>query len=240
MTDPGGRVARVIGWRWSIALLLLIVVFGTAHRASAQTPDSGDGMNVAGLVIDYGEGRRSYAVIPFRESSVSGIELLRRSGLTLVSVPFGGLGEGVCSIGTTGCDVATCRRRLCQSADRESPFWQYLRQDDDGTWAPAALGATQAVVSDGDIDAWIWSGTPPTLPRTDIGSLREQLRVPPEWPSGGSDVPRAIVRTDAVAISAEEDATWRRRAPGLAVIAGVGCVGWLMVRRTRRSRPSVQ
>ena len=33
-----------------------------------------------------------------------------------------------------GCDVSACRRTLCQDGDRESPFWQFLELEDDGTW----------------------------------------------------------------------------------------------------------
>lgn len=239
MTDSGGPGARAIGWQGLILLLLVVLTSWQVQGGSAQTLETGDGVHVAGLVIDYGDGHRSYAVVPFTEPSVSGIELLRRSGLTLVSVPFGGLGEGVCSIESTGCDVATCRRRLCQSADRESPFWQYLRQGDDGSWAPAALGATQARVEDGDVDAWVWSGAPPSLPLTDIESLRERLSVPSDWPSGGTGVSEPIVRTHGGASGAvpNEGTTWRQVVPGLAMIAGVGGAGWFMVRRTQRSRP---
>lgn len=206
---------------------------------SAQTPEIGSGLSVGGLVIDYGDGRRSYAVVPFTEPSISGIEFLERSGLTLVTVPFGGLGEGVCSIESTGCDVGDCRTRLCQSADRESPFWQYLRQGADGSWAPAMLGASQARVEDGDVDAWIWSGKPPDLPPMTIGSLRDRLRVPDEWSwsSNGGGILEPIVLTEGgVAAAEDDDATWRQVVPGLAVIAGVGGVGWVIVRRTRRSR----
>ena len=239
MTISGGPGFRAIGRRRVTPLLLLALLSWAVQGGSAQTPVIDDRANVAGLVVDYGNGQRSYAVVPFTEPSITGIELLRRSGLPLVSVPFGGLGEGVCSIQSTGCDVATCRRRLCQSADRESPFWQYLRQGDDGSWAPAALGATQARVEDGDVDAWVWIGTPPRLPPTDIGSLRERLNVPSGWPSDGTGVPEPIVRTDggSTAVGPDEDATWRQVVPGLAVIAGVGGVGWYMTKRTRRSRP---
>lgn len=242
MTDSGGPGSRAIGWQRLILLLLVVLISWQVQGGSAQTPETGDGVHVAGLVIDYGDGRRSYAVVSFAEPFMSGIELLRRSGLPLVSVPFGGLGEGVCSIESTGCDVATCRRRLCQSADRESPFWQYLRQGDDGSWAAAALGATQARVEDGDVDAWVWSGTPPNLPPMNVESMREQLDVPSDWPSRGIGVSEAIVRTDGggAAVSPNEGATWRQAAPGLVVIAGVGGVGWFILRRTRRSRPRVR
>ncbi|MDQ3541865.1 MAG: hypothetical protein M3440_14385, partial [Chloroflexota bacterium] len=86
---------------------------------------------------------------------------------------------------------------------------------------------------------WIWSGKPPDLPPMTIGSLRDRLRVPDEWSwsSNGGGIPEPIVLTEGgVAAAEDDDATWRQVAPGLAVIAGVGGVGWVIVRRTRRSR----
>ena len=46
--------------------------------------------NVAGLIVDYGDGRISYAVIPFDEDEINGLDLLNRSGLDVVTVGFGG------------------------------------------------------------------------------------------------------------------------------------------------------
>ncbi len=173
--------------------------------------------------------------MPFTEESLSGIELLRRSGLTLVTVPFGGLGEGVCSIESTGCGIGDCRARMCQSADRESPFCQYLRQGDDGSWAPVALGASQAEVRDGDVDAWVWTGTPPDLPTTSVASLRTYLDVPSDWQAAAGGPPEPIVLTEGSPQGADTDAVgWRQVIPGVAVIAGVGLMGWVLVRRTRR------
>lgn len=215
-------------------LVLLILVACMTSGASAQTPEGEPEVNVAGVVIDYGDGRRSYAVVPFSEESLSGIELLRRSGLTLVTVPFGALGEGVCSIESTGCDPGVCRTRMCQSADRESPFWQYVRQTDDGTWAPAALGAAQATVEDGDVDAWVWTGTAPELPPISIESLRDRLDVPSGWEtSGGLPEPVVLTEGDLPAVD-NDDVGWRQMLPGLAVIVGVGVLGSVMIGWTRR------
>lgn len=229
-SEPGTIRGQALRW-----LVLLVLATGLAAGASAQTPEGEGQLNVAGLVIDYGDGRMSYAVVPFTEESLSGIELLRRSGLALLTVPFGGLGVGVCSIESTGCDLRACRTRMCQSADRESPFWQYVRQGDDGTWAPATLGATQARVENGDVDAWAWTGTDPELPPINVSSLRDRLQVPADWQTSGGALPDPIVLTEGGFPAAESgDVGWRQVIPGLAVIAGVGVLGTVMVVRTRR------
>ncbi|HEV2065723.1 MAG TPA: hypothetical protein VGR08_02725 [Thermomicrobiales bacterium] len=216
---------------------MLAAVLG--QGATAQTPEATDHINVAGLMIDYGDGRVSYALVAFTEESLSGVELLRRSGLPIVTVPFGGLGEGVCSIDAVGCDPGACRRRLCQSADRESPFWQYLRQAEGGSWSPAVLGASHADVDDGDVDAWSWSGTPPDLPPMSVTSMRDLLGVQPGWASGGAGLPDPVTMTQGEPPGGNSDQrSWRDLAPGMALIAGIGMAGWVMIRRTRHRSPA--
>src|SRR5690554_6522959 len=97
-----------------IAMLAVCVLVALSiGQASAQEA------NVAGLIIDYGDGRMSYALVPFEEEQINGVDLLDRSGLDIVSVGFGGMGDAVCQIDDTGCSVDDCRTRMCQSSDRE-------------------------------------------------------------------------------------------------------------------------
>lgn len=219
--------------RWLTWALIAYLAVAIGDVGIAQAPPA---YASAGLIVDYGDGRISYAIVPFEEQSISGIDMLRRSGLDLVTVPFGGLGVGVCAIGSTGCDPGACRTRLCQSADRESPFWQFVRQGDDGTWAPAALGASQARVEDGDVDAWVWTGTPPELPTVTMASLRDRLSAPAAWPAGDAD-PQPLVLTEGGVPEPDGREAWRELVPGLAVIAAVAMTGALLLRRTRRTPP---
>ena len=80
-----------------------------------------DGIHHAGLVVRDAEGRITYAWVPFTEEEINGIELLRRSGIPVVTVGFGVLGEGVCSIAWQGCGVAECRRNVCQGSPPTLP-----------------------------------------------------------------------------------------------------------------------
>ena len=120
----------------------------------------------AGLVVRDAEGRMTYAWVPFAEEEIDGIDLLRRSGIPVVTVGFGALGDGVCSIAGQGCGVAECRRTVCQSSAADAPYWQYFQQDpsDPAIWTWQPLGASNSTVEDGDIFGWSWTADDPALP----------------------------------------------------------------------------
>jgi hypothetical protein len=150
--------------RLLIGLLLLSAVFG-GRPANAQAP-----VTYAGIVVHPGDGTVTYAYVPLDES-VSGIELLRRSGISLVTVGFGGLGEGVCQIEETGCDVGPCRVRLCQTGDRSSPYWRYFQQDDSGEWVASPLGGSATKIAPGEIDGWSWTPDEASLPGVQLSDI---------------------------------------------------------------------
>jgi len=120
----------------------------------------------AGLVVRDAEGRMTYAWVPFAEEAIDGIDLLRRSGIPVVTVGFGALGDGVCSIGGQGCSVADCRRTVCQGSTADAPYWQYFAQDpvDPAVWTWQPLGASSSTVEDGDVFGWSWTAGDPGLP----------------------------------------------------------------------------
>jgi hypothetical protein len=120
----------------------------------------------AGLVVRDAEGRMTYAWVPFAEEEIDGIDLLRRSGLPVVTVGFGALGDGVCSIAGQGCGVAECRRTVCQGSAADAPYWQYFAQDpvDPAVWTWQPLGASSSRVEDGDVFGWSWTAGNPALP----------------------------------------------------------------------------
>src|SRR5207247_9088948 len=125
----------------------------------------------AGLVVRHGDGRIIYAYVAFPEASISGVELLRRSGISLVTIGFGGLGEGVCTIDDEGCPASDCRKRVCQGSGEDAPFWQYFRQRTLGDWVALALAASATQVRDGDVDGWSWTGHDPALPALTIDDV---------------------------------------------------------------------
>jgi hypothetical protein len=171
--SAGGLTAstRIRGRRAIIATLLAaFLAIGSPLLASGQSETA----NRAGIYIDFGNGDQTMVVVPFSQASLSSIELLKRSELPILTVQFGSLGDAVCMIEETGCDVSACRRTLCQEGDRNAPFWQFMQQPEGGDWTVSPLGASNARVEDGTIDAWIWTGETPDPPELSMDQLVEQ------------------------------------------------------------------
>jgi hypothetical protein len=161
--------------RAAIALTLLTIVLLVASVTGR--PVAGQELNHAGLVVRHGDGRITYAVVAFSEESISGIELIKRSGISVVTVSFGGLGEGVCSLESEGCPASECRQRVCQGPGGESPYWRYFRQAAPGNWQALALGASATKVRDGDIDGWSWTPEEANLPPVMMDDLLRTLGI---------------------------------------------------------------
>lgn len=153
-------------WQW-VRLWLLISLAVLLAALRLQPPStSADELNHAGLIIRDAEGRLTYAWVPFSEDEISGVELLRASGIPIVTVGFGALGEAVCSIDGQGCGMSECRRNVCQASAADAPYWQYFQQDPEhpAVWRWLALGASASKVHDGDVYGWSWTAGEPGLP----------------------------------------------------------------------------
>lgn len=126
--------------------LFLILAISTAAGLSAQEP------NKAAVVVRLGEEQVTSLCVSFSEESLSGMDLLRRSGLA-VENKVEGMGSLVCSIENTGCPADDC---FCQcSGGDECTYWSYWRYQEEG-WTYARVGATQTKVGNGGIDGWSW------------------------------------------------------------------------------------
>ncbi len=146
-------------------LLSLAVLLAALLLHPAPTLADGE-LHHAGLIVRDGEGRITYAWVPFPEEEIDGVQLLERSGIPVVTVNFGALGEGVCSIAGQGCGVTECRRNVCQASAADAPYWQYFQQNDDdpGIWTWQVLGPSAAKVEDGEVFGWSWTADEPALP----------------------------------------------------------------------------
>lgn len=152
------RKILVIGPAFATALILLtgwIVVPGSSAGPSNQ----------AGLVVAFGDGTYITRCVTFSEPSISGYEVLARSGLDVVSA------EGmICDIeGESGCSPDNC---LCSPTSYWS-YWHLL----EGAWTYSNVGANAYQVSDGDVEGWRWGAgeAPPVVLFDDICSLPAEV-----------------------------------------------------------------
>ena len=104
--------------------------------------------NRAGLVVQFAEGQVATACVRFSEASLTGYDLLVRSGLLVTSLTDPSLGTAVCGIENTGCPADDC---FCAMPS----YWAYWEQGPSG-WAYAVTGAAQSQVVNGNVNAWSW------------------------------------------------------------------------------------
>jgi hypothetical protein len=187
------RIALIIA-----SLAILMIPCPVAAQAQAQDGTAtaeNPNLNHAGLVIRHGDGRLTYAFVAFAEDEVSGIELLRRTGIEQVTIPFGGLGEGVCAIEGEGCPASECRRRVCQASGADAPYWRYFGLGEHGEWQPFALGASSTEVRDGDVHGWSWTAEDPGLPAVTLADVARLAGAPPDGAPATGDGRAAFVLT---------------------------------------------
>ncbi|RIK45643.1 MAG: hypothetical protein DCC57_16350 [Chloroflexi bacterium] len=126
------------------ALLVALLGTGTLY---AQTP------NRAGLVVVHGDGSVIRRCVEFDGESISGYELLERSGLDL-RMEVSGMGPTICAIDQEGCGAG--EHCFCRCLSSPCEYWSYWRLEDGG-WRYASVGAGNTQVSDGMVEAWVWS-----------------------------------------------------------------------------------
>ncbi len=146
------RIAFLIG------ILVIVTALGMAS-ATAQAPG-----NRAALVVRYRDGSTAALCVPFSEASITGEELLRRSGLNAVIDTSSGEGV-VCSINGSGCAFPQ-EACFCQCFGAQCEYWAYYHWVN-GQWEYSSVGASLYDVANGALEGWSWgpgnfsSGTEP-------------------------------------------------------------------------------
>jgi hypothetical protein len=218
----------------AVSVVALLLVFALFPPVAVESQS----LNHAGLVIRHSDRRLIYAYIAFAEDEISGVELLRRSGISLVTVGFGGLGEGVCTIDGEGCPASDCRTRVCQGSGSDAPFWQYFRQRSPGNWQPLSLGASSTKVRDGDIDGWSWTPRDANIPPLTMDDLVHLAEVTTATDDAGGE-PTPAVKTvfppghvgTADSDGAQDVATYLA---GIGAVLVVGGAAVVAIRRRRQ------
>ncbi len=141
-------------------LLTALCLLAGATVASAQGVD-----HRAGLVIRYGDGSVQTKCVSFSEPSITGEDLLQRSGLAVTLDYNAGIGGAICSINNQGCafPIADC---FCQCNGLQCEYWAYYHRTGDG-WQYSQVGSSTYQVTDHALEGWSWgsgnfsSGTEP-------------------------------------------------------------------------------
>jgi len=231
-------------------LLVLLIALPALTRSSADAGrerGEGDGPHHAGLVVRHGDGRVVTACVSFSEPTITGEELLIRSGLSLATAPFGGLGAAVCALDGEGCrppgQGCFCH---CQSLGEKCTYWVYSHLGDDGRWQGAASGASAYTVHDGAVDGWTWGGDValPALTLADVCSAPATATAAPSPVTvtplpGATATPMSLVFTPSPSPSSDRGEAssppWSAYAAfvllGLVLVGGLS---WLLGRQRGR------
>lgn len=133
--------------------LILALSCWLALASITQTSARADGPNQVGLVVDFGNGSLTTRCIAFEEAEISGYDVLRRSGLSLVVQEVSGMGVTICDIeGTSECSASNC---FCQCQGMDCLYWRYYYLSND-SWQYAPMGAAARTVGHGDVEGWAW------------------------------------------------------------------------------------
>lgn len=122
---------------------------GASPRVTGTPDATGGGTNRAGVVVRSRDGGLDEYCVAFGEETITGVDLLERSGAD-AEMQTSKLGTSVCRIDGTGCASGDC---FCDYPT----FWGYWTFDDaKKEWTFAQAGAMERVVRDGSVDAWVW------------------------------------------------------------------------------------
>ncbi len=221
------------------AAVLGSVVPGPSAAAPSRAPAQPE-RHLAGVVVDLGGGDVRAACVDLGGTERSGIELLRRSGLDVVTEDDA-VGTRVCRIASTGCDfpVEPCWCR-CQVLGADCTYWSYNTLAGGG-WVYARLGPLARTVRHGDVDGWAWgrgsvtAGAQPPV-RTFEEVCADALAPTPAPPSPAAPLPSSTTgaappafatatgapRATARATEARAKATATAGRPAATPIGGAG------------------
>lgn len=102
----------------------------------------------AGLAIFYGGDTFFTKCISFTEESITGLDLLKSSGLSVETATNPTQGTAICKIDDTGSPSSDCFSSM-------PDYWSYWQMGNNG-WEYSATGSDKSKVVDGTVNAWYW------------------------------------------------------------------------------------
>ena len=136
-----------------LSLALWLALATGLQTACVPLRARAEGPHQAGLLVDFGQGRVFTTCVTFSEDQLSGVEILRRSGLEIV-VEHSGIGQAVCKIGDVGCNYPASHC-FCECLRTPCNYWSYWYLAE-GVWVYSGMGGSDRLVTDGQVDAWVW------------------------------------------------------------------------------------
>jgi hypothetical protein len=209
-----------------LALLLPVAILATLASLAPVEPVvsacAAAGSHHAALVVEHGEGSVVTRCVAFDASSISGEELLNRSGLAWSSQTFGGFGDAVCAL-----DGEPARYVDCPGKDS---YWAVFVARGGGPWQLADVGISTLALHDGDSEGFRYvpaSGVP--APPVSAGGVCAAAVTPAPRRSvaAGTSAPPAAAATPVTApagatAAAATAAVTDPPAPAAVLAAGTG------------------
>ncbi len=120
------------------------------------TPMRGQTTSRAGVVVKFGDGSVHTSCVSFADDSISGLELLQRSGLDVIAQSSGN-NAAVCKIGPDGCNFPAESCLACKfgGGSGQGEYWAYWILNGD-TWRYSQQGAGIRRVRNGEVDGWAY------------------------------------------------------------------------------------
>lgn len=158
--------------RYRLLYTMLALSFALTVVAFAPGPAGAQEPSRVGLVVEFGDDSFTTRCIEFDEGEITGYDVLRRSGLSLVAKEVSGMGVTICDIeDTSGCSASDC---WCQCRGMSCMYWRYYHLKA-GSWEYSSIGAAGHAVQHGDVEGWAWGdessgdgGQPPVIPFEEI------------------------------------------------------------------------
>lgn len=160
-----------------LLIFILLLGFVNLPNSSAQEP------NRVGLVVQFGDGSTATRCISFAGQSITGYEVLHRSGLSILEAFDSLQGAAICKIGGDGCPADDC---FCAMPD----YWSYWHLQG-GSWVYAPSGSSSYQVQNGAVEGWHWSqGNPPSVMTFDqiCAPVAPDTPVPTDTPILATDI----------------------------------------------------
>lgn len=138
-----------------LSFLLLALCVALAGGNTPAVAHAQQGESHAGLVVQFSDGTTNTYCIPFTGETITGLDLLLKTGLEVIAETHGAFGGWVCKLGPDGCNYPeqVC---ACESYVLGGKYWVYNHLKD-GAWKVSSLGASNYKVRHGEVEGWAWS-----------------------------------------------------------------------------------